>query len=636
MVGVPRSKGCRICVQRRVRCDQSRPTCNNCKKGNRPCPGYGTDLKFQDEGPKLRKRYAKKAGNLDSSDEDDESSEKPSDVGNWDFPMNPVQSSSPPDPFEVLECEAPAMFEMQPEDDWEEMGGLELGSNQKAVADFLDMDVEEVFDDPDLAMGKGFLAEFIKKAKNSDGLVSQFTPLGMDMDSPLGWMSLYKQLYCPDIDKNSFWSPATEDTQLFQSLSDSISPMSSTVAPAFRFHGRWLARLPSMMGNYPLLDTAIRAVTLAHLSMQMRSKTIMRESSPYYGRALHLLNKALLDDQAGLASETLSATILLSFYEMFSSEKNDSWVRHAGGAGTLMRIRGASAHRYGFDREMFLAYRHAIIIESFEQDKPCFLDEPSWRQVSNDIHEDIRATGVVGTDNQIFDISEQFYLEMIRIPSMCCDARRLPMLSVEGGGSHIDIKADIKRRALEHRTNLKSIYARFSAILRKIGQAPTRRMTNDGVIPTRIDYFNIFVASSHTGYWTILMIINAVLREMDKTSDDNAFYKMENREAALDCCRSSDYMETSSFLGPFFVIFALRLSWNWLEQREEKLWVIEHLRRIGEKNMSMAKGGLPMLQSDPGAQAAHVPKIRAAVEELDLLEKCRDDSLALRIGTAKV
>ena len=593
-------------------------------------------MKFQDEGPKLRKRYAKKAGNAESSDEDGSFSGNTSNVESWDFPLVPTQPSSLPDPFEALGGVAPPMFDM-PADGWEGMDGLELVCNEQSSEDVLRMDAEEVLDDPDLVPGERDLAEFIKRATQSDGrLVKQICPPGMDIDSPLGWMSLYKQLYCPDIEKNSFYSPALEDIQLFQSLSDSISPNSTTVAPAFRFHGRWLSRLPSIMGTYPLLDTAIRAVTLAHLSMQTRSKMIMRESSPYYGRALHLLNKALQDDDQGLASETLSATILLSFYEMFSSEKGDSWVRHAGGAGTLMRIRGAARHRYGFDREMFLAYRHAILIEAFEHDKPCFLDEPEWLQVASDIHEDIRGSGIVGPASQIFDITEECYLEMIKVPSMCCDARRLPMLSVEGGGEHIDIKADITRRAKQHRANLKSISARFSAVLRKIGQAPTYRMTNDEVIPTRIDYYNILVASSHTGFWTVLMIVNAVLRELDRDSDDAAFYKMENRAAALDCCRSTDYMETSSFLGPFFVIFALRLSWNWLEQREEKLWVVDRLRKIGEKNMSMAKGGLPMLQADPGAQAAQVPQIRAAVEELDLLERCRDEALALRHATAKV
>jgi Fungal specific transcription factor domain len=599
-------------------------------------------MKFQDEGPKLRKRYARKTTSSDSSDEneDDASSGKPSDVGSWEFPLVPTQPSSSINPFEALECVAPPMFEPTPENEWDDMLGFGLVSNQKEEEDdFLEMSAEEVFDDPELALGKGYLAEFIKGATRGDGTpfssaTVASTAVGMDVGSPLGWMNLYKMLHYPNLDRNRFYSPQLETSQLFQSFTDSITPGSSTVAPVFRYHGKWLSRLPPMMGNFPLLDTAIRAVTLAHLGMQAQSPMIMRESNPYYGRALHLLNKALLDEKQGLASETLSATILLSFYEMFSSDKNESWVKHAGGAGVLMRIRGASRHRYGFDREMFLAYRHALIIESFEQDKPCFLDEPDWRQVAADIHEDIRASGVVGTGNQIFDLSEEFYREMTKIPSMCYDSRRLPMLSKVGGGEHEDIKADIKRRAKEHRTNLKSIHARFSAILRMIGQAPNRRMTNDPVIATRIDYFNIFVASTHTGYWTILMIVNAILRELDKDSNDAPFYKMENREAALDCCRSTDYMETSSFLGPFFVIFALRLSWNWLEQREEKLWVVERLRRIGERNMSMAKGGLPMIQADPGAQLAQMPKVRAAVEELDLLEKARDKEIALRTSNS--
>lgn len=49
MVGVPRSKGCRTCVSRRVRCDQSKPVCNNCTKGNRECH-YSEGLKVSVSG----------------------------------------------------------------------------------------------------------------------------------------------------------------------------------------------------------------------------------------------------------------------------------------------------------------------------------------------------------------------------------------------------------------------------------------------------------------------------------------------------------------------------------------------------------------------------------------------------------
>lgn len=46
MVGVPRSKGCQTCIQRRTKCDESRPACGNCLKYGAVCPGYDRNLKF--------------------------------------------------------------------------------------------------------------------------------------------------------------------------------------------------------------------------------------------------------------------------------------------------------------------------------------------------------------------------------------------------------------------------------------------------------------------------------------------------------------------------------------------------------------------------------------------------------------
>jgi hypothetical protein len=46
MVGVPRSKGCQTCIQRRTKCDESRPACGNCIKYGAVCPGYDRNLKF--------------------------------------------------------------------------------------------------------------------------------------------------------------------------------------------------------------------------------------------------------------------------------------------------------------------------------------------------------------------------------------------------------------------------------------------------------------------------------------------------------------------------------------------------------------------------------------------------------------
>ncbi|KAK5800562.1 hypothetical protein VI817_002774 [Penicillium citrinum] len=60
MVGVPKSKGCQTCIQRRVKCDLLRPECTQCQRYGVDCPGYTRSHKFMDEGEKLHQRFGKK------------------------------------------------------------------------------------------------------------------------------------------------------------------------------------------------------------------------------------------------------------------------------------------------------------------------------------------------------------------------------------------------------------------------------------------------------------------------------------------------------------------------------------------------------------------------------------------------
>lgn len=56
MVGVPRSHGCTLCLQRRVKCDQARPACQNCSRYGANCPGYQRELKFVSNKHQIRPR----------------------------------------------------------------------------------------------------------------------------------------------------------------------------------------------------------------------------------------------------------------------------------------------------------------------------------------------------------------------------------------------------------------------------------------------------------------------------------------------------------------------------------------------------------------------------------------------------
>ncbi|KAL5342124.1 hypothetical protein BJX70DRAFT_336836 [Aspergillus crustosus] len=51
MVGVPRSKGCQTCLQRRVKCDLTHPECLQCSRRLMKCPGYQKRWKFYNHTP---------------------------------------------------------------------------------------------------------------------------------------------------------------------------------------------------------------------------------------------------------------------------------------------------------------------------------------------------------------------------------------------------------------------------------------------------------------------------------------------------------------------------------------------------------------------------------------------------------
>ncbi|CAH0000644.1 unnamed protein product [Clonostachys byssicola] len=61
MVGVPRSKGCHLCVKRRVKCDEAKPQCHACLRYGAACPGYDRTVKFVNEKHQVRPRVKAKA-----------------------------------------------------------------------------------------------------------------------------------------------------------------------------------------------------------------------------------------------------------------------------------------------------------------------------------------------------------------------------------------------------------------------------------------------------------------------------------------------------------------------------------------------------------------------------------------------
>ncbi|GME33013.1 hypothetical protein GTA08_BOTSDO10878 [Neofusicoccum parvum] len=63
------SRGCQTCKTRRIRCDEVRPSCGNCRKSGRTCPGFPDefDLIFRNENAAVARRTKRAASKQKSS-----------------------------------------------------------------------------------------------------------------------------------------------------------------------------------------------------------------------------------------------------------------------------------------------------------------------------------------------------------------------------------------------------------------------------------------------------------------------------------------------------------------------------------------------------------------------------------------
>ncbi|KAI9738717.1 MAG: hypothetical protein M1834_008222 [Cirrosporium novae-zelandiae] len=568
MVGVSRSNGCKACVQRRIKCDRTQPTCKRCKKRGLQCPGYGFGLRFQDEGPKLRLQYEKRAASQ---------SETRMEASSFWLPGNDTAQLNNP----------PALLSPASENDPPNNISDNTGTQDATIDETV-----HLFD------GKGNL------------------PQVNELSQPRGNFLPLLQFVL---------SPSAAQSQFLSLFISAISPASSNPTDSLPHYSSWLKQITALppSSTPPSLNYAIRAMTLSHFGRVHQLPFFIDCSRQQYGLALSHLGRTISSDPngEGLAATTVSATMLLSFYEAFHPIVTSSWVRHATGVAALLRARGPTRTlQSSFDRTMFLAYRMVLIIEAFHTQTPCFLDQPAWRAVSKTIHAESEP------NDAISNISEEFIMAIAKLPSLAHDAQNVANIISETGQNCLAFIHSISSRASAQRLELKSLFADLIGTLRDKGEEPTMYSTTDNlnsIFPYQFHYGNILVASIYCGYWTCLTLINLVCLEMENklaatsyssssvssrrtTMKENPMgscsntpptfqlspsvalaLQFENIGAVHSCCQSFDYMSGSVFTGPFLITFALRVGLIVITEESERFWIKGKLKELG-KNLGMA------------------------------------------------
>ena len=302
----------------------------------------------------------------------------------------------------------------------------------------------------------------------------------------------------------SILSPTAYQSQLLTLFLDTIvSDNPAQIAPTFNCHSIWLSQLASRTEVSATLLYAIRALSLSFLGRQTRDENLVQNSRLVYGKTLLKLNRCIQDPTEGFAPDTLSATILLTFFEFLNCTEQNSWVRHAGGTAHLMRLRGVDRFRTDFEKAMFLACRYSIVLESYHSGTPCFLSSAPWRRLSQEIHDSSPRR------SSFDDAREAFFQEIVHHPGYITESVQY----MASGGRDRLVLQDLVRRGHMYRSNHKAIHKRCVEALRDAGQEPTETPSalDDKVFPIVYQYPGILVASFYCCYWSILKVLNISL-----------------------------------------------------------------------------------------------------------------------------
>ncbi|KAE8382427.1 hypothetical protein BDV26DRAFT_253450 [Aspergillus bertholletiae] len=355
MVAVPYSKGCRTCIQRRVKCDEARPNCRRCELRGILCPGYRKSLTFLVRTPSNCGRLM---GDLDQ----------------WvTLPAQPKKSNT-----------------------LQYVAERDIWSNNTID----ELVVPSLAEKTLAAQGIEILGSFI------DATVPGLYYMHSTRVS-VNWMNFARR------------------------------HVESTLDPFI-----W----------------SVRCLGTLHLAMKHQDPERIASSRSMYSRGLRGLHGLLQSPRSARSDMALAIAIMLAVYEMLDGITPRSWLTHAGGVATLIRLRGPNGHRSGFGRTLLISFRSFIVADALIRGEACFLAEPAWKSMLADT---LAKDSTTGKGSRVGDLVELMFNEITECPGLyarACAVIKTPETDHSMCEKLMHEVVQSRGRLLQHKNQLESVF----------------------------------------------------------------------------------------------------------------------------------------------------------------------------------
>ncbi|KAF2477722.1 uncharacterized protein BDR25DRAFT_275074 [Lindgomyces ingoldianus] len=320
MVGVPKSTGCFICRKRKIKCDETWPSCINCQKNGKCCPGPPARHTFKDLGPRLKDSTASPVGEV--------------------FYRGTYHSVHSPNSLTTNEVQRSKRL-TQLNEKWSDNGGV--------------------------------FQKFRISNKGADQLQKRsprWSPHLSPGSSPPR-TAISRQ---PSPSRHQELSRALVEAFTTGSVGHRMSAFGPFIreVPARIGHNVALdAAVACLVNAHSSMVHKKKATEIANPGLYLRAVQALQTclESPKEGMSSNTLCASVL---LGLVEA------------MAGPRVGNRYLAHVGGAGRLMELQGPEQCQDRFAKEILRFNRGGIIITSIYERKPCFLTRPEWSDIAFD------------------------------------------------------------------------------------------------------------------------------------------------------------------------------------------------------------------------------------------------------------
>ncbi|KAI9697513.1 MAG: hypothetical protein M1820_007779 [Bogoriella megaspora] len=116
------------------------------------------------------------------------------------------------------------------------------------------------------------------------------------------------------------------------------------------------------------IHRATSAVALSALSKFPDRNYLQNQSAIEYGKAISIVNKAIIDPEQAKSDELLCTILLLGLYETINSNRRsqDAWSAHINGAVALAKLRGTEQFNNPISLNLFRAVRAHMLVNAVQ------------------------------------------------------------------------------------------------------------------------------------------------------------------------------------------------------------------------------------------------------------------------------